>query len=188
MQPCPSIVTYKSSGGNAQQYIIELVSSLVNITYSFLNNRRQWYQERINAISIEEREEFLAGRYRDNKAKLKASKFVTDMAAVVTDRDILITQGGHNGKLQISLKEYQDCMKANAQAYHSAKSGDAKQNITIAIVKHFTDQNRCFFFRHGEGEQIMLLSNDGAIATVQKVLFNASSSDQEQKEKRNSKH
>ena len=126
MQPCPSIVTYKSSGGNAQQYIIELVSSLVNITYSFLNNRRQWYQERINAISIEEREEFLAGRYRDNKAKLKASKFVTDMAAVVTDRDILIPK--HGRSVDKLFNEYRDYVKANAQAYHSAKGNNAKHH------------------------------------------------------------
>ena len=52
----------------------------------FLSRKRQHRQERINAMSIDEREEFLS-RNRINTAKFKASKFVTDVAAVATDRD-----------------------------------------------------------------------------------------------------
>jgi hypothetical protein len=138
----------------------------------FVRRRSQRFHERINAMSIDEKEEYLSRRrqrYHERKnAMSNDERFVTDVAVVVTDRDILITTGGNCDKIPISLKEYRDCVKDNAQAYHSA-TNDAKRNIAIAIVKHFTDQNRRFFVP-GKGEQVMLLSNDGAIATVQRAL------------------
>ena len=60
-------------------------------------------------------------------------------------------------------------MNANVEAYRSATGNIAKQNIAIAIVMYFTDQNRRFF-GHGEGDQIMLLSNDGAVTNVKKTF------------------
>jgi hypothetical protein len=96
------------------------------------------------------------------RANLKAAKFVTDVGAELTDRDILIPKKGKSSRA--SYMEYREYVKSNCQV-KSNSSKKEKQEIAIAIVKHFTDQNKRFF-GYDETNQVRLLSNEGAQEVV----------------------
>ena len=96
------------------------------------------------------------------RANLKEAKFVTDVGTELTDRDILIPKNGRSSRA--SYMEYREYVKSNCQVKNES-SNKEKQEVTIAIVKHFTDQNKRFF-GYDETNQVRLLSNEGAQEVV----------------------
>jgi hypothetical protein len=96
------------------------------------------------------------------RANLKEAKFVTDVGTELTDRDILIPNNGRSSRA--SYMEYREYVKSNCQVKNES-SNKEKQEVTIAIVKHFTDQNKRFF-GYDETNQVRLLSNEGAQEVV----------------------
>jgi hypothetical protein len=92
------------------------------------------------------------------RANLKEAKFVTDMGTELTDRDILIPKNGKSSRA--SYMEYREYVKSNCQV-KSESSNKEKQEVAIAIFKHFTDQNKRFF-GYDETNQVRQLSNEWA--------------------------
>ena len=97
------------------------------------------------------------------RANLKEAKFVTDVGTELTDRDILIPRNGKSSRA--SYKEYLEYVKGNAQVYKETTRNKEKHEVAVAIVKHFTDQNKRFF-GYDETNQVRLLSNEGAQEVV----------------------
>ena len=65
-------------------------------------------------------------------------------------------------------------VKSKAQAYKETRGYKEKQEIAIATVKHFADQNKRFF-GYDATSQVRLMSSEGTLELVKLALRNARS-------------